>query len=109
LVGSAGFAGGAAVGVAAGVGTGLTPGIHVNNVALLVYVGQSALSGAIVLVFGWASPSGGDIALMLSTLILAMAVSHTFISFAPSVFLGAPAKAPFRSTTCSSSAPRDCQ
>ena len=78
------------LGVLEGVGTGLIPGIHVNNVALLVYVSQATLSGAILSLFGWASPSSGDIALMLSSLILSTAVSHTFISFAPSVFLGAP-------------------
>jgi len=64
--------------------------MHVNNVALLIFVGQPALSSLILLLFGWAIPSFGDIMLLLSILILAIAVSHTFVSFVPSVFLGAP-------------------
>lgn len=78
------------LGVATGLGTGLVPGIHVNNVALLVYVGQGTLAGVVGFLFWWASPSAGDIALLLSSLIIATSVSHTFISFVPSVFLGAP-------------------
>jgi TctA family transporter len=78
------------LGAIIGAGTGLVPGMHVNNVALLILVGQSALSSAVLFLFGWASPSFSDIMLLLSTLILAIAVSHTFVSFVPSVFLGAP-------------------
>ncbi len=72
--------------------TGLVPGIHVNNVALFVYVSQASLSGIALSLFGWATPSALDITLMLSTLILATAVAHTFVSFVPSVFLGAPSE-----------------
>jgi len=79
-----------ALGAIIGTGTGLVPGLHVNNVALLIFIGQSALSSVILLFFGWASPSAGDIMVLLSALILAIAVSHTFVSFVPSVFLGAP-------------------
>lgn len=78
------------LGVMVGIVTGLIPGVHVNNVALLVYVSQGALSGFIFVLFGWASPTNGDIIILLSSLILSTAVSHTFISFVPSVFLGAP-------------------
>ncbi len=76
----------------AGVCTGLVPGIHVNNVALLVYAGQTAVSGFILLAFGWASISPGDVALMLSVFIFSTAVGHTFVNFVPSVFLGAPSE-----------------
>ncbi len=79
-------------GVMAGVVTGLVPGIHVNNVALFVYVSQTSLSGIAFSLFGWACPSALDITLMLSALILATAVAHTFVSFVPSVFLGAPSE-----------------
>jgi len=78
------------LGAAIGIGTGLVPGMHVNNVALLIFVGQPALSSLILLLFGWAVPSFGDIMILLSILIIAIAVSHTFVSFVPSVFLGAP-------------------
>ena len=78
------------LGVFIGVGTGLVPGIHVNSVALLIFLGQGALGGVITLVFSWASPTAIDVSLLLCSLIAATAVSHTFISFVPSVFLGAP-------------------
>ncbi len=60
-----------------GVITGLSPGLHIN----LVGVGIISIS-AILLNF--ISP------IILSTFILSMAITHTFLDSIPSIFLGAP-------------------
>lgn len=66
------------VGVMAGVVTGLFPGVHIN----LVAAGLLALASSAVLF---------DVEpLVLVVFVVAMAVTHTFIDFIPSVFLGAP-------------------
>jgi len=66
------------IGVIAGTLTGLFPGIHINLVAagLLALIGGAYFSGIAPLV--------------LVVFVVAMAVTHTFIDFIPSVFLGAP-------------------
>lgn len=63
------------LGVALGTVTGLTPGLHVNTVALLM------LSLFPALVFG---------NLGFIVLLCALATTHTFLDFIPSIFLGAP-------------------
>jgi TctA family transporter len=40
--------------------------------------------------FGWANPSLEELLLIVSTLIIGNVVTHTFLDFIPSVFLGAP-------------------
>ena len=66
------------VGIIAGTLTGLFPGIHINLVAagLLSFIG-----------LGWFS---GVDAIVLAVFIVSMAITHTFLDFIPSVFLGAP-------------------
>ncbi|MBT7102095.1 hypothetical protein HN935_01135 [archaeon] len=63
------------LGILAGTFTGLVPGIHINLVAIflisLTFI--TSLPTTILLVF-----------------ITAMAITHTFIDFIPSIFLGAP-------------------
>jgi putative membrane protein len=63
------------LGIFAGTFTGLTPGIHINLVAIflisLTFITQLPIT--ILLVF-----------------ITSMAITHTFIDFIPSIFLGAP-------------------
>lgn len=63
-------------GILFGVCTGLFPGIHINLVAAMLLASLGYFSGieSIVLV----------------VFIVAMAITHTFIDFIPSVFLGAP-------------------
>ncbi len=64
------------IGIFFGVCSGLFPGIHINLVAafLLASIGYfSGIEGIVLVVF-----------------IVAMAITHTFIDFIPSVFLGAP-------------------
>lgn len=63
-------------GIIAGTITGLTPGIHINLVAALV------LASALVL--AKFSP------ITIGVFIVAMSITHTFLDFVPSVFLGAP-------------------
>src|SRR3989344_1909720 len=66
------------IGVIFGTITGLFPGIHINLVAagLLSFIG-----------LGWFS---GVDAIVLAVFIVSMAITHTFLDFIPSVFLGAP-------------------
>jgi len=66
------------LGILAGTLTGLFPGIHINLVAagLLALVGGAYFSGIAPIV--------------LVVFIVSMAITHTFIDFIPSIFLGAP-------------------
>ncbi|UZE93748.1 MAG: tripartite tricarboxylate transporter permease [Candidatus Pacearchaeota archaeon] len=65
------------LGLVAGTLTGLIPGIHINLLALLLFS-----SSAFFLQF--TDPS------ILVVFIISMAVTHTFLDFLPSIFLGAP-------------------
>ena len=66
------------LGITAGTITGLFPGIHINLVA----------AGLLALVSG--AYFSGIAPMILVVFVVAMAVTHTFIDFIPSVFLGAP-------------------
>jgi len=65
------------IGVGLGVLTGLTPGLHVNNVAVIILYIYSSF---------YASP------ILLANLIVANMITHTFVDFIPSTFLGAPSE-----------------
>jgi len=65
------------LGILAGTITGLIPGIHINLIAIIL-LGFSASLLKII------SP------LTLIIFITAMAITHTFVDFIPSIFLGAP-------------------
>ena len=65
----------ALIGICIGVITGLTPGLHVNTIAI---IGLSLFSALNI------SP------IQFATVMMAMAVTHTFLDFIPSIFLGAP-------------------
>src|SRR3989344_744137 len=65
------------IGIFIGIFTGLTPGIHVNLVSLV------CLSSAPFLL-RYVHP------LSVATFIISLSVTHTFLDFVPSVFLGAP-------------------
>ncbi len=63
------------LGVAFGILTGLTPGFHVNNIAIFaIYLSLTAQIDSILLV----------------NMIVATMITHTFVDFIPSTFLGAP-------------------
>src|SRR3989304_9468152 len=65
------------IGTFAGIFTGLVPGIHINLVgAIIVSLSLSILSGI---------P-----AIYLVVFIVSMSITHVFIDFIPSIFLGAP-------------------
>ena len=64
-------------GICGGVLTGIVPGIHPNAVAAFLI----SLSPSLLVVF---SPHA------VIVFIIAMAITHTFLSFVPSVFLGMP-------------------
>src|SRR3989344_8921947 len=65
------------LGIIAGTITGLFPGIHINLVgAALVSLSLTTLSSIN--------------SIFLIVFIVAMAITHTFLDFVPSVFLGAP-------------------
>jgi len=65
------------VGILAGTFTGLTPGIHINLLGVLLV----SLSASL---FAKIPP------LYLAVFIVAMSITHTFVDFIPSVFLGCP-------------------
>jgi len=62
-------------GIGIGIVTGMTPGLHVNTIAV---IGLSA--------YPYFSISPLDFAVVMS----AMAITHTFLDFIPSIFLGVP-------------------
>ena len=65
------------LGISAGIITGLAPGIHINFVALILFVNSAWL-------LKFTTP------IILAVFIVAMSISHTFFDFLPSIFLGAP-------------------
>jgi putative membrane protein len=65
------------IGVACGVITGLLPGIHINLVGTILV----SLSAGIFLEIN---------PIFLTVFIVSMAITHTFIDFIPSIFLGCP-------------------
>jgi putative membrane protein len=64
------------IGTIVGTFTGLFPGIHINLVAAMLIASLGYLSGVEGIV--------------LVVFIVAVAITHTFIDFIPSIFLGAP-------------------
>ncbi len=64
-------------GIVAGIITGLTPGIHIN------LIGAAIVSGTFSIILG-INP------IYLVVFIVAMSISHVFLDFIPSIFLGAP-------------------
>jgi putative membrane protein len=73
-------------GVITGIATGLLPGLHVNNIALILL----SLSGVIVGAFGFLFEYGiseNFILLLICVYIISTSISHTFHDFIPSTFL----------------------
>jgi len=66
-----------AIGITAGTVTGLIPGIHINLIAAILI----SLS---IFFLQFTTPT------ILLIFIVAMSITHTFIDFIPSIFLGAP-------------------
>jgi TctA family transporter len=78
------------IGTGFGIITGLIPGIHVNNVALMVLALQATLMAIAMAFVGAWNPSTFELAIIISALIIGCLVTHTFLDIIPSVFLGAP-------------------
>src|SRR5467141_9206 len=76
------------LGVAAGVVTGLAPGLHVNNVALLLLASRAAFEALVLAAFPSAGPE--ELIAILSSFVMGAVVGHSFLDFVPSVYLGAP-------------------
>ncbi|MEK6892844.1 MAG: tripartite tricarboxylate transporter permease [Nanoarchaeota archaeon] len=66
------------LGILAGTFTGLSPGIHINLVASFILLSLGKFSSLEIPM------------LALSVFIVAMSITHTFIDFIPSIYLGAP-------------------
>lgn len=75
-------------GVVAGTGTGLAPGLHVNNVALVLLASREAFEYAILSVFPVAAAP--ELIAIESSFIMGTVIGHGFLDFIPSVYLGAP-------------------
>lgn len=76
-------------GVLVGIVTGLLPGLHVNNIALILL----SVSGAIVAAFSPLAEIGITetfLLLLIAAFITGTALSHTFHDCIPTTFLGAP-------------------
>jgi len=73
-----------------GAFTGITPGLHVNTMALMVLLGSSFLLTEVggMLPFFQVEPSLAPV--LIASLLVSAAVSHSFLDFLPSVFFGAP-------------------
>ncbi len=74
------------LGVLMGTLTGLIPGFHPNNVALIFI----SLSPLIMSELRFIGASGYDSRFIIAAAILATAVTHTFLSFIPAAYVGAP-------------------
>lgn len=70
-------------GILAGTFTGLSPGIHINLIASILVASIGSFSGIPIIA--------------LVVFIVAMSITHTFLDFIPSIFLGAPEEDSFLS------------
>ena len=74
------------LGVVTGIATGLLPGLHVNNIALILL----SLSGAIIGSFSFLFEYGISeqfILVLICVYIISTSISHTFHDVIPSTFL----------------------
>jgi len=71
------------IGIVAGTFTGLAPGIHINLVAAILLSSLGFFAGIPLIA--------------LAVFITSMSITHTFIDFIPSIFLGAPEEDTFLS------------
>jgi len=76
------------LGVMLGTITGIVPGFHPNNVAFIVLSISPLILGQLHFLTAF-FPSANILVLVAST-ILAASVAHTFLSFIPAAFIGAP-------------------
>jgi len=77
------------MGTGLGVLTVLTPGLHVNNVALMLLSAFPALCAGLAFLDGWGMDAA-SVGLLVAAAVVATSMAHTFLDFIPSTFLGAP-------------------
>jgi TctA family transporter len=80
----------AVLGSLLGMGSGLVPGMHVNTLALLLLAVSTPLLGVIAFSCTGFGLRPELAPLLLSVLIIAASVTHSFVDFLPSLFLGIP-------------------
>ncbi|MBU4072347.1 MAG: tripartite tricarboxylate transporter permease, partial [Candidatus Thermoplasmatota archaeon] len=56
----------------------------------MILASQSVILSLALIVFGWAMPSASQLVIIVCSLVIGNAITHTFLDFIPSVFLGAP-------------------
>ncbi|MCE5296396.1 MAG: tripartite tricarboxylate transporter permease [Euryarchaeota archaeon] len=78
------------LGAALGAFTGITPGIHVNTLAMGVLMAYPLLGSLIGSLLGTIGIDPGLAPLLLACLLISASVVHSFLDFIPSVFFGAP-------------------
>ncbi len=78
------------VGIGLGIITGLIPGVHVNTVSFVIVSSQAAIIAFSLGILASFSPSTPQVLALISALIMGCVVSHTFLNFIPSTYLGAP-------------------
>ncbi len=76
------------LGLLAGVGTGLAPGLHVNNVALVLLASRPAFEALVLALFPAIGPD--ETVAVLTSFVMGTVIGHSFLDFVPSVYLGAP-------------------
>jgi putative membrane protein len=79
----------AVLGTGLGVLTGLIPGLHVNNIAIIMLSLAPTLLLGLMFLQDYGIPEL-FIPILLCCIIVAMSVAHTFLDFIPSTFLGVP-------------------
>lgn len=77
------------LGVVTGVATGLLPGLHVNNIALILLSLSGTIVGALSFLFEYGI-SEQFIFTLICVYIISTSISHTFHDTIPTTFLGAP-------------------
>ncbi len=77
-------------GIGLGIITGLIPGVHVNTISFLIVTSQGTLIIFFIHVLEGYSPTIPQVLAIISTMVMGCMVSHTFLNFIPSTYLGAP-------------------
>jgi len=77
------------LGVIVGIVTGLLPGLHVNNVALIMLSASSAVVGVCSPLFAYGI-SEHFILILIAGFMISVSISHSFHDTIPTTFIGAP-------------------
>lgn len=77
------------LGVVVGIATGLLPGLHVNNIALILLTLSGTIVAACAPLFAYGI-SEGFILVLICGFIISVSISHTFHDVIPTTFIGAP-------------------